>query len=249
MPRQKSTETDDLARALEMAPEAEGASKPGRKKRPGKIRVRNRELILSAAEEEFAQNGFRGTTIQRIAERAELPKSNVLYYFSNKERIYTALFDTITGRWNAMLESIKPEDDPAMTLARFIKAKVEMSRTHPLASRLFAMEVIQGAPVLKEHLRTSMRDWVRDRSGVMQQWIDEGRMAPVDPVQLILLIWSSTQHYADFQTQILMIENKAEYTREDFDHAAKFLIEVVLRGCGLEVPDFDSVVVDLDLDP
>ncbi|WP_233998845.1 TetR/AcrR family transcriptional regulator [Microbulbifer pacificus] len=254
MPRPKNSplssshnaEEIELARALDM--DVEGAGRPGRKKRPGKIRTRNRERILMAAEEEFALNGFRGTTIQRIAERAELPKSNVLYYFSNKERLYTALFDTITGRWNAMLESIKPEDDPAMTLARFIKAKVEMSRTHPLASRLFAMEVIQGAPVLKEHLRTNMRDWVRDRSRVMQQWVDEGRMAPVDPVQLILLIWSSTQHYADFQTQILVIENKAEYTREDFDHAAKFLIEVILRGCGLNVPPFESVEVDLDFD-
>ncbi|WP_406828188.1 TetR/AcrR family transcriptional regulator [Microbulbifer sp. ARAS458-1] len=218
---------------------------PAPAKRTGKIRERNRELILAAAEEEFARHGFRGATIQRIAERAALPKSNVLYYFSNKQRLYTALFETITGRWNAMLAAIKPEDDPAMTLARFIRAKVDMSRTHPQASRLFALEVIQGAPVLEGHLCTNVRDWVRDRAGVIQQWVDEGRMSPVDPVHLILLIWSSTQHYADFQAQILMIEDKVEYTREDFDHAARFLIEVILRGCGLEVPPFESVPLEV----
>ena len=86
------------------------------------------------------------------------------------------------------------------------------------------------------HLRTNMRDWVRGRAGVLQQWIDEGRMAAVDPVQLIFLIWSSTQHYADFQVQILMVENKAEYEQKDFDHAADFLTDVILRGCGLEAP-------------
>ena len=204
--------------------------------RPGRIRERNHELILAAAEQEFALHGFRGATIQNIAERAELPKSNVLYYFSNKKKIYAAMFDDILSRWNTLFSSVKPEDDPAEALAAFIRTKMETSRTHPLASRLFAMEIIQGAPFLMPHLRTNMRDWVRGRAGVLQQWIDEGRMAPVDPVQLIFLIWSSTQHYADFQVQILMVENKAEYEEKDFDHACDFLTQVILRGCGLEVP-------------
>ncbi|WP_148861305.1 TetR/AcrR family transcriptional regulator [Marinobacter fonticola] len=205
-----------------------------RRYRPGRIRARNRERIVAAAEQEFAQHGFRGATIQNIAERAELPKSNVLYYFSNKKRIYHALLDEIMVRWNAVFSEIKPEDDPAQALEAFIRTKVELSRRYPVASRLFAQEVIQGAPFLKDHLRTDMREWVRDRAGVIQHWVDEGRMAQVDPVKLIFLIWSSTQHYADFETQILMVENKAEYEQRDFDHAADFLSGVILRGCGLE---------------
>ena len=207
-----------------------------RKYRPGRIRERNRERILAAAEAEFAQNGYKGATIQNIAERAGLPKSNVLYYFSTKKRMYSAMFDDILGRWNKVFTDIRPHDDPAEALATFIRNKVEMSRKYPLASRLFAMEIIQGAPFLLDHLRTNMREWVRGRADVIQTWIDQGRMAPVDPVQLIFLIWSSTQHYADFQVQILMVENKAEYEKRDFDHAARFLTEVILRGCGLESP-------------
>lgn len=208
----------------------------GRRYRPGRIRERNREKILQAAEEEFAQHGYKGATIQNIAERAGLPKSNVLYYFSNKKRMYSAMFDDILGRWNKVFSDIRPEDDPAQALSSFIRTKVEMSRRYPLASRLFAMEIIQGAPFLMDHLRTNMREWVRGRAEVIQQWIDDGRMAEVDPVQLIFLIWSSTQHYADFQVQILMVENKAEYEQRDFDHAADFLTDVILRGCGLEKP-------------
>ena len=173
-------------------------SAQGRKYRPGRIRERNREKILAAAEEEFASNGYKGATIQNIAERAGLPKSNVLYYFSNKKRMYSAMFDDILGRWNKVFSDIRPEDDPAEALSTFIRTKVEMSRRYPLASRLFAMEIIQGAPFLMDHLRTNMREWVRGRAEVIQHWIDEGRMAEVDPVQLIFLIWSSTQHYADF---------------------------------------------------
>ncbi len=211
-------------------------SKP-RSYKPGRIRERNHEIILAAAEQEFALHGYRGATIQNIAERAELPKSNVLYYFSNKKKIYAAMFDDILSRWNAVFSSVTVDDDPAEALATFIRAKVEMSRLYPLASRLFAMEIMQGAPFLMTHLRTNMREWVRGRAAVMQQWIDQCRMAPVDPVQLIFLIWSSTQHYADFQVQVLMVENKAEYEQKDFDHAANFLTEVILRGCGLAVPE------------
>lgn len=212
------------------------SKKPAKAYRPGRIRERNREKILKAAEQEFALHGFRGTTIQKIAERADLPKSNVLYYFSNKQEIYSAMFTDILARWNAVFSGVSAEHDPARALESFIRTKVELSRTDPIVSRLFAMEIIQGAPFLLDHLRTNMRDWVRGRAAVIQQWIDEGRMAPVDPVQLIFLIWSSTQHYADFQMQILMVENKAEYEKRDFDHAADFLTSVILRGCGLERP-------------
>lgn len=214
----------------------QNTSEAGRSYRPGRIRERNREAILQAAEQEFALHGYKGTTIQNIAERAGLPKSNVLYYFSNKKRMYSAMFDDILLRWNKVFSEIKPDDDPATALETFIRTKVNMSQQYPLASRLFAMEIIQGAPFLLDHLRTNMREWVRGRASVIQHWIDEGRMAQVDPVQLIFLIWSSTQHYADFQVQILMVENKAEYEPRDFEHAADFLVDVILRGCGLERP-------------
>ncbi|PWG74916.1 TetR/AcrR family transcriptional regulator, partial [Enterococcus hirae] len=91
---------------------------------------------------------YKGATIQNIAERAGLPKSNVLYYFSNKKRMYSAMFDDILARWNKVFTDIRPEDDPAVALSTFIRTKVEMSRRYPLASRLFAMEIIQGAPFL-----------------------------------------------------------------------------------------------------
>ncbi|MCE0759719.1 TetR/AcrR family transcriptional regulator [Marinobacter sp. G11] len=214
----------------------QNTSEAARSYRPGRIRERNREAILQAAEQEFALHGYKGTTIQNIAERAGLPKSNVLYYFSNKKRMYSAMFDDILLRWNKVFSEIKPDDDPATALETFIRTKVNMSQQYPLASRLFAMEIIQGAPFLLDHLRTNMREWVRGRASVIQHWIDEGRMAQVDPVQLIFLIWSSTQHYADFQVQILMVENKAEYEPRDFEHAADFLVDVILRGCGLERP-------------
>jgi TetR/AcrR family transcriptional regulator len=81
-----------------------------------------------------------------------------------------------------------------------------------------------------------MRTWVRTRAAVIEEWIRKKRMKAIDPVHLIFLIWSSTQHYADFETQVLMVMNRAGYERETIDGIADFLSEMILTGCGLKVP-------------
>ncbi len=207
-----------------------------RQYKPGKIRDRNFQLILEAAEEEFALHGYRGTSTQRIAERAGIAKANIHYYFKRKSTLYLAVLNNIMQQWNNYFDEVRVEDDPAIVLDAFIRKKVELAYTRPKSSKMFAMEIIQGAPHLKEYIRTEMRSWVRTKAAVLDQWIAEGRMNKVDPVHLIFLIWSSTQHYADFDAQVLTIMNHAEYEREMIDQIADFLSQVILTGCGLTPP-------------
>ncbi|MFV8816307.1 TetR/AcrR family transcriptional regulator [Haliea sp. E17] len=204
--------------------------------KPGKIRDHNFQVILKAAEQEFALNGYKGTTTQKIADRAGVAKPSIHYYFSSKHNLYLTVLDNIIHLWNDYLDTVEVEDDPAEVLDMFIRKKVELSFSHPEASKVFAMEIIQGAPFLRDYIRTEMRTWVREKAAFMSQWIDQGRMAPVDPVQLIFLIWSSTQHYADFDTQVLTVMNHAEYEPEMIQHISDFISGMILRGCGLEVP-------------
>ena len=204
--------------------------------RRGKIRDRNLELILGAAREEFVLKGFSGASIQAIADRAGLPKANVHYYFKTKSNLYLAVLEEIASLWNGYFDEIKVEDDPAEALARFVRQKVELSYTHPQSSRLFAMEVIQGAPHLKDYMRNQLRPWMRKKAAVIEAWIADGRMKPVDPYHLIFLIWSSTQHYADFETQVLTILNRAEYERPMIDQISDFLCHTILTGVGLKPP-------------
>lgn len=201
--------------------------------KPGKIREKSIQHIMQAAQEEFVLQGYKGTTMQSIADRAQLPKANIHYYFKSKENLYHAVLEDILDLWDEVLGDISVDDDPAEVLARFIRVKVEMSFTHPGPSKLFAMEIIQGAQHLKEFARTYLRQWVRDKAKVFQQWIDQDKMADVDPVHLIFLIWSSTQHYADFETQVLTIMNRAEYEQDDIEKVINFLCQVILTGCGL----------------
>jgi TetR/AcrR family transcriptional regulator len=202
----------------------------------GKIRDENITNIVDAAEKVFVQNGFKGTSIQAIADQAGIPKANVHYYFKSKANLYVAVLDNLMHLWNDFFDQISEDDDPAVVLDEFIRKKVTISYTHPRASKLFAMEIIQGAPHLKDYIRTDLRLWVRERSKVIDSWIAQGKMTKVDPVHLIFLIWSSTQHYADFDVQILTIMNRAEYEQEMVDEIATFLSKMILAGCGLIPP-------------
>ncbi|MEQ6917591.1 TetR/AcrR family transcriptional regulator [Halomonas aquatica] len=199
----------------------------------GVTRRRNEQEILVAAERVFARHGYRGASLQAIAEQADLPKSNVLYYMGSKRGLYVRLLERMMERWNALLDDISVEDDPAEVLEAFIRSKMQLSRRHPEGSRLFAAEILGGAPFLHEYLRGELRDWVQARARILEQWSERGLMDPVDPVWLIFLIWSATQHYADFEAQVLGITGRDELTDADVEEITAFLTRVILKGCGV----------------
>ncbi|MCE9663918.1 TetR/AcrR family transcriptional regulator [Halomonas sp. M5N1S17] len=202
----------------------------------GATRERNEREILAAAERVFAQYGYRGASVQAIAEAAGLPKSNVLYYMGNKRGLYVRLLERMMARWNALLDDISVEDDPAEVLEAFIRSKMQLSRRHPEGSRLFAAEILGGAPFLQGYLRGELREWVHARAKIFEQWAERGLMDPVDPVWLIFLIWSATQHYADFEAQVLGITGKDEISDADVERITRFLTQVILKGCGVRPP-------------
>ncbi|NWO11783.1 TetR family transcriptional regulator [Chromohalobacter salexigens] len=196
-------------------------------------RARNESVILEAAERVFASHGYRGASVQAIAEAAGLPKSNVLYYVGSKRKLYVTLLERMMARWNAMLDDIGEDDDPGEVLEGFIRSKMRLTRQHPQGSRLFAAEVLQGAPFLQEYLHGELREWVRSRARVFERWAEKGLMDPVDPVWLIFLIWSATQHYADFEAQILSITDQGALGESDYRAITDFLCHVILKGCGV----------------
>ena len=199
----------------------------------GRIRQQNEEIILKAAEDEFARHGFKGTSMNAIALKAGLPKANLHYYFTNKLGLYIAVLSNIIELWDSTFNSLSAEDDPAQALSSYIRAKMEFSRRQPEASRVFAMEIISGGACLTEYFTQDYRTWFQGRAAVFQAWIDAGKMDPVDPIHLIFLLWGSTQHYADFATQICRVSGRTRLTRQDMQDASDNLIRIILKGCGL----------------
>ncbi|GGM12141.1 TetR/AcrR family transcriptional regulator [Pseudomonas asuensis] len=212
------------------------AHHPSGEKPAGRIRQKNEELILAAAEEEFARHGFKGTSMNTIAQRVGLPKANLHYYFNNKLGLYMAVLGNILELWDSTFNTLTVEDDPAEALARYIRAKMDFSRQYPLASRIFAMEIIAGGTCLYEYFDQDYQHWFRQRAAVFEAWIKHGKMDPVDPVHLIFLLWGSTQHYADFSSQICHVTGREQLTDPDFEAATQTLTHIILKGCGLQPP-------------
>jgi TetR/AcrR family transcriptional regulator len=204
------------------------------KYKAGKIRTDNRAKIIAIAEMEFAEFGYKGASIMNIAKRANLPRANVHYYFNSKLELYKKVLFDILKLWNDAFNQITPEDDPAEAIGAYIRAKVMYSKTNPLASKIFANEIIHGAPRINEYLNSDFREWLKSKAAVIEHWIKQGKMDPVDPLFLIMLIWSATQHYADFSTQVSAVMDKPQLSNKDFDHVADNLIHIILKGCGIQ---------------
>ena len=201
--------------------------------KPGRIREQSRDLILQAAEVEFACHGFRGATMQRIAEFAQVPKANIHYYFSNKLGLYGAVLENTLNLWDTVFNELSSQDDPAHVLGRYIDAKMNFSRTNPTASRLFAKEMISGAPHLSAYLQQDYRLWFKQRMSIFESWIAQGKMDDLDPAHVIFMIWASTQYYADFEPQILIATEVQSQSEASYRQAAKSIKHIILKGCGI----------------
>ncbi len=200
----------------------------------GKIRLDNEAVILKSAEREFAARGFNGASMNRIAEGAGVPRTNVHYYFTRKSDLYGKVLIDIVNLWDEAFNQISRDDDPATAIGAYIRAKVMYSKTNPLASKVFASEILHGAPQLSKYLRKDYRSWMRQKAKVIDTWVEQGKMDPVDPFYLIFLIWASTQHYADFAVQVTSVLGKKKLTTNDFDAIANNLCHIILKGCGIK---------------
>ncbi|WP_297838560.1 HTH-type transcriptional regulator RutR [uncultured Roseibium sp.] len=201
-----------------------------------RIQEKNRSLILEAALGEFSMKGFSGATVERIAADAGMSKSNLLYYFSSKEAIYSATLAHILEVWLAPLKTLNPDGEPAQELAAYIRQKIEMSARFPEASKLFANEVMQGAPQILPILQTDLKRLVAEKSQVIEDWIAAGKMRSVDPVHLIFTIWATTQHYADFSVQIKALTGKDLSDAAFQAETVAAVTSLILNGVGLKLP-------------
>lgn len=191
-------------------------------KRPQtRIQQKNTAAILEAALEVFSQYGFRGSTLDQIAKTSGLSKPNLLYYFASKEAIHEALLEGLMETWLDPLHKLDAKGEPRAEILAYVQRKLEMSRNFPRESRLFANEILQGAPRIGGAIKGALKDLVDEKSLVIEGWTAEGKIADVNPRHLLFSIWSLTQHYADFDVQIRMI--LADKTDDPFPEAEAFL--------------------------
>lgn len=201
--------------------------------RRNEIRRENEKLILSAAEKVFAEAGFGGATMQLIADMAGLPKANLHYYFPTKEALYRSVVENIFQIWLHAADVFDAAEGPADGIGAYIEAKMEISRRHPHGSKVWASEVMHGAPVIQDYLETTLSDWTEGRAAIIRRWISEGKMAPVDPQHLLYMLWATTQHYADFGHQIETLNGGRPLSDREWRAAKDSVKTIILRGIGV----------------
>ena len=182
-----------------------------------------KEAILAAALEAFSQFGIHGTRLEQVAERAGVSKTNLLYYYPSKEALYVAVLQQILAIWLAPLKAFREDISPLVAIREYIRLKLEV------ASKLFCLEMLQGAPLLMGELTGDLKALVDEKSAIVSGWIDRGKLAPVDPQHLIFMIWATTQHYADFATQVEAVTGAtlqdAAFFEQTVDNVQRMIIE------------------------
>jgi len=199
-------------------------------KKRTRIQLEKEQHILDAALTVFSAYGFRGTTVDQIAEKAQMSKPNLLYYYRRKHDIYFAVLNRTLKMWLNPLEDIDVDGDPESEISSYISKKIEHSKLYPEASRLFIGEILQGAPILKPVLETHLRKLVKAKANVIRTWVKQGKLADIDPYHLIFMIWAATQHYADFETQIKAVLPEVGKTDAIFKDADRSVNSIILNG-------------------
>lgn len=198
------------------------------------IRRRNVEKILQAAEQVFAAKGFAATSMGDIAEQAQLPRSNLHYYFSTKDDLYRAVLQDLLDVWKQDAQCFERFDDPRVVLTSYIRAKMGHSRSRPLGSKIWAEEILHGAPVLGVSLDDTLVPWAQLKKSKISAWVADKRILPVEPSALLYMIWAATQHYADFGYQVALLNDGEPLSELAFESAVQTVTSVILRGIGLE---------------
>ena len=191
-----------------------------------RIQAKNSAAILEAALEVFSQTGFRGATLDQIAEVAGLSKPNLLYYFPSKEAIHAALLTGLLKTWLDPLRAMDPAGEPLAEIMGYVRRKLELSRDFPRESRLFANEILQGAPRILPAIEGELKSLVEDRAQVLTGWMDQGRIARLPPHHVIFSIWALTQHYAAFDVQVRAVLGEGH---DPFAEAGAFLETLFTR--------------------
>ena len=190
-----------------------------------RIQKRNHSVIMDAGLKIFSQFGFRGPTLDQIATESGLSKPNILYYFASKEAIYEALLTQLLAHWLKPVRDINPDGDPIEEILGYAKHKMMMSRLYPRESRLYANEIIQGAPRIKDALKGELREVVSSLVQLMNKWSSAGLIRSVDAHHLIFSIWAMTQHYADFDVQVQAVLGEGDH----FPDAERYFEDMLRR--------------------
>jgi AcrR family transcriptional regulator len=110
---------------------------------PGRIeRKRGRRIqeILATAAALFGERGYDAVSLEDVADRLDVTKGSLYYYFASKDELVTAAIETLGNEWTARLEGLPAGQSgtPAERLRALVREHIGIAvREYPAALRLF----------------------------------------------------------------------------------------------------------------
>lgn len=119
----------------------------------------SRRLLIAAAAELFAEQGFRKTTVADVADRAGISRGSIPWHFGNKDGLLEAVIEDFSAAWQ---DAEQPPGGPAASFDEILRF-VRQPATRLLIT-LLAEAVEPGSPVRGYYveLHRMMRKWVSD---------------------------------------------------------------------------------------
>lgn len=197
---------------------------------PSAARLRKEQAILDEAEHQFAQFGFEGASLESIAAAVGFSRHNLLYYFPSKEALYRRVLDDVLTQWLAGMGELSHNDDPAVALRNYIRAKLLYSRERPDGAKVFTKEVIAGAPRYADAITERVAPLMQTELLTFKRWATQGRIRQLNFTHLMFVIWSVTQAYADQQAQFALLLGKPALDVQDYTDAEELIVQLLLSG-------------------
>ncbi|HEY2192579.1 MAG TPA: TetR/AcrR family transcriptional regulator [Actinomycetospora sp.] len=126
--------------------------------------------IVAAAAEVFGERGYDAANLEDVAERLDVTKGSLYYYFAGKDELATAAIETLGTDWTERLEGLPADGSPGRRLRTLVREHVAIAvREYPAALRLFL--VPDSWP---DTLRARIHDLRRRHDQVFRQVVREG---------------------------------------------------------------------------
>jgi AcrR family transcriptional regulator len=141
------------------------------------------DVILAAAALEFAERGFGGARVDRIARRAKVNKAMLYYHFKSKERLYRTLLRQMFTLAAERLQAIAAGPGrPAHKVDLAIAGMAAFIQEHTFFPAIMLREVAEGGAHLDRETLKALAAVPRAVAGIVQEGVQTGEFRPVDPV-------------------------------------------------------------------
>jgi len=193
------------------------------------------EKILEAAVRVFAEEGFRGARMHRIAEAAGVNQALLHYYFQSKENLYEeALFRAFSILIHRLAGQLEMGTDAEAAFRNAIYSYIDLLQEDPALPRLFVSEAMEGGDRLK-----AVFDRIRIETGItppgiiipfVEKGVSSGRLRPVDPMQTAVSVMGMCVFYFIARPVMYHVWGMPEDEAAFIERRKDAIVDLILHG-------------------